>query len=130
MKSLFGWIHIGSLPNEQQRHQALLKLIRKIMATEAEIIAQLNEANEQLKAANTKIENTTVILVKVGTETDALKARITALEEQIAKGNVSPELVAAFEALKATATAQSDAITSLQSAATTVDDKVPDAPTP
>lgn len=86
------------------------------MATQIEIAAELNAVKEKLVAATGRI-------TKIGTETDSLLTKIQALEETINAGTVSPELQAAFDAVKAQAN-------EVETAATTVDDKVADAPTP
>lgn len=116
MKSLFGRIHLGRLPDEQQRHQALLKLLRKIMATAEELIADINAVKDKLTAANTK-------LTKIGTETDGLLAKIKELEDAIAAGNVPQSVVDAFNSVKEQAG-------TIETALQAQDDKVPDAPTP
>lgn len=113
MITLLGIVTLGRLPDEQQRHKQLLRELKKIMATQTEIVAQLNAVNEKLVAATAKI-------TKIGTETDSLLTKILALEEIINAGTVSPELQAALDAVKA----QADVI---ESTATGVDDKVPDA---
>lgn len=74
---------------------------RKIMATQAELAAQLNDLGVELG--------------KIGTETQTLLDKIEELGKIIAAGgDVTPELQAAFDAVKSQAQA--------------VDDKVPDAP--
>lgn len=113
MKSLFGRIHLGRLPNEQQRHKQLLGELSKIMATEKEIAAEL-------LSVKAKLESSTAKITKIGTETDSLLTKIQALQDTIDAGTVSPELQAAFDAVKT----QAD---TLESTATGVDDKVPDA---
>lgn len=114
MISLFGTIHFGRLDPAEKKHQDLLKLIRQIMATQAEIAAELNTTKDRLAAATAKIN-------KIGTETDTLLVKIKELEDVINAGTVTPELQAAFDAVKT----QVDA---LETAATVADDKVPDAP--
>ena len=75
----------------------------KIMATQAELAAQLNDLGVELG--------------KIGTETQSLLDKIEELGKIIAAGgDVTPELQAAFDAVKAQAQA--------------VDDKVPDVPAP
>lgn len=110
--TLFGW-YFGRLPGEQQRYNNLLKQLKKIMATQTEIAAELNAVKEKLVSSTNKI-------TKICTETDSLLTKIQALEETINAGTVSPELQAAFDAVKA----QADVV---ESTATGVDDKVPDA---
>lgn len=114
MISLFGWITIGKLPSEQERHKSLLKLIRQIMATQTEIAAELVATKDRLVSATNKI-------TKIGTETDSLLTKIKELEAVINAGTVSPELQAAFDGVKAQ-------VDSLESAVTATDEKVPDAP--
>jgi uncharacterized protein YlxW (UPF0749 family) len=90
----------------QLRALLLLRLIRKvdkIMATQAELVAEL----EAVAAA----------VAKIGTETSATLARVAELEAALAAaGNVGPEVVAALEAVKAQVAV--------------VDGLVPDSPTP
>lgn len=77
----------------------LNKKAKKIMATQAEAAAQLTALNTEL--------------VKIGTETQALLDKVTALQAAAdAAGNVSPELQAAIDGVVAQAK--------------TVDDLVPD----
>lgn len=71
-----------------------------IMATQKELAAAIDAANEKLK--------------KIGTETTTLLGKIDDLQKQIASNPVSPELQAAVDALVAQAQV--------------VDDLVPDAP--
>jgi hypothetical protein len=91
-----------------RRQMLELKLIlintkELIMATQAEIAAGLTAAS--------------AALTKIGQETTTTLDKVRALEEQINNGNVSPELQAAFDDLKAQVQR--------------VDDMVPDAiPTP
>jgi len=113
MKSFFGRLHLGRLPDEQTRHKQLLRELQKIMATQTEIAAELNAVKEKLVASTNKI-------TKIGAETDSLLTKIAALEDTINAGTVSPELQAAFDAVKT----QADA---LEATAAGVDDKVPDA---
>ena len=83
--------------------KTLLRKVDSIMATQAELTAQVQAA--------------TTTLAKIGTETSTLLDRIAELTNVIANGPaVSPELQSAVDAL----TAQ----------AKVVDDLVPDAPTP
>ena len=86
IRSLFGFL-------PATRRQVLeLKLIlvntqELIMATQAEIAAGLTTAS--------------AALTKIGQETSTTLDKVRALEEQISNGNVSPELQAAFDDLKA-----------------------------
>lgn len=91
----------------------LRKAIDKVMATQKEIADQLTAANEALTAVGAGV-------TKIGTETDGLLQKIKDLEDAINnQTNATPELVAAFEAVKAT-------VESLGTLVTSVDDKVPD----
>lgn len=95
--------------------QDLKKLMRKIMANQAEIVAQLKGANQKLAATTTQ-------LVKVGTETDSLQQKIVELQAIIdAGGTIGQDLIDAANEVSASADAVS-------AAAKGVDDKVPDAP--
>ena len=122
---LFGLVHIGRLPTEQQRHEDLLKLWKKIMATLNEVVEQLNQANASLVAANSIINDTKTVIVKIGTETDRLKDQIANLPPS---GDASPELVAALDAIKATVASTGDLVSQAKDAAGVVDAKVDDAP--
>jgi septal ring factor EnvC (AmiA/AmiB activator) len=125
MTTLFGRITIGRLPDEQQRHNSLLRELKNIMATEAEIVEQLKAVTAQLKASNEKIAATNALLLKIGMETDKLKDQIANLPVV----GASPELVAALEDIKTTSDAASALADQGAATATTVDEKVPDAPT-
>lgn len=129
MISLFGGrLNLGRLPDEQQRHNELLRKLKKIMATLKEVTDQFNEANASLTAANSIISETKAIIVKVGAETDNLKEQIANLPT----GDASPELVAALEGIKATVASTSALVAEAKDAAGVVDAKVPDEapPTP
>lgn len=84
------------------------------MATQAEIASELTATKDRLVAATNKI-------TKIGTETDSLLVKIKELEDVINAGTVTPELQAAFDAVK-------EQVTALEAAATVADDKVPDGP--
>jgi predicted nucleic acid-binding Zn-ribbon protein len=91
----------------------------QLMASEAEIIASLQDATAQLTA-------TTEQLAKVGVETATTLQKVTDLETVIASlqasgAGVSPALVAAVDALKAQ-------VLATQAATTAVDVLVADAP--
>lgn len=109
----------ASAGTTDERTRRLLKQIaeqqRKIMAKIIDITASLNELASKLTSATEQIQ-------KVGTETEALQARITELGDIIANGEAPAELVAAFEAVRAAAE-------NVKAAAQAVDEKVPDAPT-
>lgn len=70
--------------------QEILAQGAKIMATQTEIVAQLNATTEQLK--------------KIGTETTSLLTKVDELLAVINAGPVTPELQAAVDALQAQAT--------------------------
>lgn len=78
------------------------KELETIMATQQDVINDLNAVKDQL--------------TKIGTETTSLLTKITDLEKIINDGPVKPELLAALDAVKAQAKV--------------VDDMVPDAPPP
>ena len=84
------------------------------MATQQDIAAQLVALKGTLTDIGTEVD-------KVATETDTLLAKIAELQKVIDAGDVTPELQAAFDAVKA----QSDV---LAAKVKTADDKVPDAP--
>lgn len=90
---------------------------KKIMPTQAEIAAGLLEVKAQLTDVATEV-------AKVGTETDALQAKIVELEDVIRNqpAEASAEVVAALAAVKAQAQIVADGVK-------VVDDKVPEAPT-
>lgn len=74
--------------------------LEKIMATQQELAQQLNDIGTQLGKVDTEVQN--------------LLAKIADLEAQLQNAQVTPELQAAFDAVKI--------------AAQKVDDEVPDAP--
>ncbi len=117
MKTLFGRIHFGRLPTEQQRHQSLLKKLDNIMATAKEMADQIDALTERAKADTER-------LAKIGTESDALLKTIQDLKDAIANStSVPPEVEAAFGRLSTQYDVLSGTITA-------DDDKVPDAPPP
>ena len=89
------------------------KQLKEIMATQKEIADQLATVTQQLTDVGLEVD-------KVATETDTLLAKIVDLQKQIDQGNASPELQAAFDAVKA----QAGVVAGKVKAA---DDKVPDA---
>jgi uncharacterized coiled-coil protein SlyX len=124
-----GSFHIGWLPSEPKRQE--IKLLKKIMASQKVITEDVVKLTETLTQTNTKLATATTLATKIGTETDTLSQRIKDLEEALAnQDNASPELVAAVEALKVQAAAQTAAVDALSTGLTTVDEKVPDATTP
>ena len=80
----------------------LTKAVENLQMTQQEMAAKLTTVSDQL--------------TKIGTETTKLLADVADLKTQLTNGPVTPELQAAFD--KVAAQAQ------------TVDDLVPDAPTP
>lgn len=83
------------------------------MATQKEIAEQLTAVKDQLTAVGVEVD-------KVAGETDTLLAKIKELQEIIDAGSVTPELQAAFDAVKAQAGVVADKVKA-------ADDKVPDA---
>ncbi len=98
---VFGWRK--SQP-EYCNQKRLGKLIRQIMATQTELVAQVNAAKAQLE--------------KIATETGTLQTKIAELQAIIdgMGDEANPELV--------------EAVAALVLQAQVVDDLVPDAPTP
>lgn len=89
-------------PDAERILEALTKLGDRIMATQAELAADLQTVTAQV--------------AKIGTETSTLLQKVADLEAALAAGGVTtPEVDAAMAALKAQAAV--------------VDDLVPDAPT-
>lgn len=112
MLTLLRVLHFGRLPDEQERHRDLLKKLRTIMATQAEIAAELRAAKDRLVAADARI-------TKVGIETDKLIQTVKDLEAIINAGTVSQELADALAAVNAQ-------IGVVESTIGAVDEKVPD----
>jgi uncharacterized protein YoxC len=91
--------------------------LNTIMATQAEIVQALKDANTALTEIATEVD-------KVGTETDGLITKIAALQATIdAGGTIGPELVSAMADVTASAAA-------LKTKVVAVDDKVTDAAPP
>ena len=88
------------------------KKISTIMATEADIVVQLNQVNTNLKAANAEI-------AKVGNEQDTLIKQIADLQALIAAGTVGQALVDAAQAV-------ADQAGIVKTGLDTIDAKVPD----
>lgn len=108
-----GW----SLPclRRKNRDKQVLKLIKELMASQAEQIALLKEVAADLTSANE-------LLVKVAGEADKQNQKIVDLEAALAnQDNASQELVDAVAAVKAQAAV-------VRSGIAAVDEKVPDAP--
>lgn len=95
----------------------ILQRLDQIMATQADVAAQLTAQAATLAAQATQV-------AKIGTETDGLLQKIADLTVAVEQaGNATPEVEAALAAVN-------DQTLVLQSAITGVDDKVPDAVTP
>lgn len=89
--------------------RSLSRKVDRIMATQAEMAAQITALKDQVAKVGTEIAG-------VQTAVTTLQTRVAELEAIIAAATVTPELQAAFDALKAQVQ--------------TVDDAIPDAPTP
>lgn len=100
----------------EQELKDLLKQILKqqkiIMATQAEVAAELKAASESLDAVALGVE-------KVGQETQGLLTKIKELEDLINTGAATQILVDAVAAVKQSASKVADAVKA-------VDEKVPD----
>lgn len=127
MKTLFGRIHLGRLPNEIERHNQLLRELKKIRMKTEEAVELLNAANAKLNTANTALTDTKALVIKVGGETDKLKEQIANLP---LPGDASPELVAAIAAISTTIDNTAALANQAKEAAGVVDAKVEDAPDP
>lgn len=92
--------------------------LHTIMATQAEIVAQLNTISTALDAANNEI-------TKVSGETSMLVKEVADLQAQIAAAgsDATPELVAAAQAV-------ADRVATVASGVAAIDALVPDAPAP
>jgi peptidoglycan hydrolase CwlO-like protein len=89
----------------------------RIMATQAELTAQLNQVAVDLVETNAAIG-------KVSSETDTLLAEVVALKEALAnQAAPTPELIAAVAAV-------AEASSAVKAGITLVDEKVPDAIVP
>jgi len=87
--------------------------LHKIMATEADIVVQLNQVNTNLQAANAEI-------AKVGNEQDTLIKQIADLQALISAGTVGQALVDAAQAV-------ADQAGIVKTGLDAIDAKVPDA---
>jgi hypothetical protein len=96
-----------------RRLQIIDQHLHNIMATEADIVVQLNQVNTNLKAANAEI-------AKVGNEQDTLIKQIADLQALIAAGTVGQALVDAAQAV-------ADQAGIVKTGLDTIDAKVPDA---
>jgi hypothetical protein len=105
----FGSFHIGWLPVEPT-HRKQLKLLRQIMATQADIINDLKETKaRQLKTAGE--------IAALQVTATALNSKIVELEAIIAQGGtISQELA--------------DIVAEVKGLAVTVDEQIPDLPVP
>lgn len=127
IRSALDWLGWERLTDTRARHDEQIKLLHKIMATQAELIAQVNTLTTQLAAATESLAATNLIVVKVGTETDGLLQKIADLETAIQnQTDASPELVAAFASAQAQANALSNTAGQLSVNAAVDDSKVPD----
>jgi hypothetical protein len=106
MSKLWKWV---SMVLPATKHD-LKKLEDKLMATQAELVADL-------KAVLAQQQKTSGEITALQGSVDTLKAKIVELEAIIAAGGtVSQELV--------------DAVAAVKAQAQTVDDQIPDVPTP
>ncbi len=71
----------------QQSLESLHRKVDQVMATQAELVVQLNAVNAEL--------------VKVGTETSNLKAMVADLQTQVANAPVSDDLKAVVDKIAA-----------------------------
>lgn len=101
----------------------LVKKVQVIMATQAEVAAELANVTNELTATKDQV-------AKIGTETSALIAKVgdqqTAIDQltaELQNMTVTPELQIALANVKAASAA-------VKSQAQVVDDLVPDAPAP
>jgi len=99
----------------------------KIMATQADIVTQLNAATQNIAAISTAVDAAVVEINKVGVETDTSLKLIKDLQDAINnQTNATPELVAAAQALADQVGVAAASATAAQSAIQVVDDKIPD----
>lgn len=107
--TLFGRFHCGRLGSKPITKRDLLEMEKRIMATSAELTADLKEASARQK-------QTLIDIASVQTNVDSLKAKIVELEALIAAGGaIGQELV--------------DAVAEVKSLAQQADDSIPN-PTP
>jgi chromosome segregation ATPase len=115
MFPLCGWIHLGRLPTDQQRHQSLLNELKQIMKTAQELAAEID-------ALTVRAQQDTARLQKIGAETEKLLKTIQDLKDVIANNTgVPPEVEAAFARLN-------EQYGALATVIAADDDKVPDEP--
>lgn len=96
MNHYFETIVLAHLACISDRLSLLNERLDKIMATQADVVAQLKTVNDQL--------------TKIGTETTTLLKKIDDLTAVIAAGTVSPELQAAVDAVAAQAKVVDDMV--------------------
>lgn len=108
-------LHWWSCKRETKQDK-IIRLLKEIMATQAELVDKLKVVGTQLTDLSTEVD-------KVGKETDSLNQKIADLEAALAnQPNATQEL---SDAVDAVAT-QVGVVSAVVKA---VDDKVPDAPT-
>jgi hypothetical protein len=90
--------HVGDdIPGIQRLLDAILRLEKNIMATQAQLAADLNTVTAQI--------------AKIGTETGKTLQQVTDLQKLLAAGgNTTPEVDAAMESLKAQAQLTDDLV--------------------
>lgn len=109
----------------------IITRLDQIMATQAEIVAQLKQVSSDLKDTNAAVASLQTEVTKVGSETDNLIKQIADLKAIIdAGGTITQELQDAAADVATQAGTVKSGITNVATAVQTVDDKVPDAPTP
>lgn len=108
---------VGMLHGLHAKVQAIAHLLGDVMATQAELAQQLTAIGSQITALDSQVN-------KVAGETAGLKQEILDLKAIIdAGGPITPDLQSAADSLATKAGA-------LQSSVQTLDDMVPDPPTP
>ena len=100
-----------------------------IMANQKDLLAKIAALELKVDAQTTQLTNVAGIAVKVGTETDGLKAIIAELREAVNNGEVSTELADSVDRLEQKFQAQSSVVEQLTGAVNAVDEKVDEAPT-
>lgn len=130
METLLGWLGLERSGTVSKKLTLLINQQKQIMATNQEFIQQLNDLKAELDTTNTKLTAANDKAVKIGTETAKLLTTITDLKKAIEEGSVSPEVLAAFDAVKTQAGAVGAATGVIDTTLTGVDDQVQDEPTP
>lgn len=129
IRSALDWLGWERLTETRARQNDITKRLDKLMATQAELVQQVQTLTAQLADTNTKLTTTNAIVVKIGTETDGLITKIADLEAAIAnQSDASPELVAAFGAAKEQADTLAATAAQVEVSAAAGDAKVTDAP--